>query len=216
MKTVAHRVFLTTVVMISLFAVGAAAQTEEFLFYWPPSPIEDGNGVVRPEAVFYEVWFQRGDDAEVLIGTTAVPRFIVQGEPDIEQRIRVRAVDAQGRQSEMSEWSDPIFFTYDDGVVPNVPTGPELAPNYPNPFNPETTIVYAVPEDISSGTRVRLEIFSVNGQRVRRFEVDRTPGWHQVTWNGRDDNGMIAATGMYVTMLAIGEDVVTNKMTMLK
>ena len=115
----------------------------------------------------------------------------------------------------MSPYSDPIYFSYENGV-PDLPGGPELAPNYPNPFNPETTIAYAVPANIPSGQRVRLEIFSVNGQRVRRFDVDRSPGWHEVSWNGRDDSGMIAATGMYVTMFAIGDKVVTNKMTMLK
>jgi len=214
-KTAAHRILTTTVVMMILFVGGASAQTEEFLFHWPPSPIVDVNGVVHPEAVFYEVWFQRGADAEVLVGTTVVTRFIVQGEPDVSQRIRVRAVDAEGRQSEMSSWSDPIYFSYDNGV-PDLPGGPELAPNYPNPFNPETTISYAVPQDIATGDRVRLEIFAVNGQRVRRFDVDRSPGWHEVRWDGRDDKGLGAATGMYVTMFAVGDHVVTNKMTMLK
>ena len=137
MKTAAYRILTTTVVMMILFVGGASAQTEEFLFHWPPSPIVDVDGVVHPEAVFYEVWFQRGSDAEVLIGTTAVTRFIVQGEPDVSQRIRVRAVDAEGRQSEMSPWSDPIYFSYDNGI-PDLPGGPELAPNYPlvgNEFN---------------------------------------------------------------------------------
>lgn len=215
MKTAALRLFATTMVLLILSVGGVSAQTEEFQFQWTASPIIDGDGIVRPEAAFYEVWFQRGTDAEVLIGTTADTRFIVQGEPDVNQRIRVRAVDDEGRMSQMSPWSDPIYFSYENGI-PDLPSGPELAPNYPNPFNPETTIAYAVPDDIPTGHRVRLEIYSVNGQLVRRFEVDRSPGWHQVSWNGRDDNGMIAATGMYVTMFAVGDKVVTNKMTMLK
>ena len=99
MKTAALRILATTVVLIILSVGGASAQTEDFLFHWAASPIIDGDGIVRPEAAFYEVYFQRGTDAEVLIGTTADTRFIVQGEPDVNQRIRVRAVDSGGRTS---------------------------------------------------------------------------------------------------------------------
>lgn len=216
MKTAALRVLLLTGAVLALVAGVATAQTQDFQFHWSPSPIIDGDGIVRPEAVFYEVWMQRGSQPEVMIGATADTVFIVTGEPEIAQRIRVRAVDAEGRTSEKSQWSDPIYFTNDDGGIPGLPAGPELQPNYPNPFNPETTIVYAVPMDVDPGTRVRLEIFALNGQRVRSLNVDQSPGWHEVKWDGRDDSGLVASTGMYITLFAVGDEVVTNKMTMLK
>ena len=156
-----------------------------------------------------------GSDHSLMLGTTPDTTYVVRGEPDVNQRIRVRAVNAEGRKSNMSEWSDPIYFS-NDGVIPELPTGPELMPNFPNPFNPETNIVYAIPTDMRPDARVRLEIFAVNGQKVRTLEVDRSPGWHQVSWDGRDDNGLIASTGMYITMFAVDDEVVTNKMTMLK
>jgi len=215
-KTVSQHFILMTSLLMILGAGVATAQTQDFSFHWSPSPIIDEDGIVRPEAVYYEIWLQRGQTAEVMIGTTADTVFVVKGEPEIDQRIRVRAVDAEGRMSVKSEWSDPIYFSYNDGEIPGVPQGPELQPNYPNPFNPETTIVYAVPDDIGAGDRVRLEIFSVAGQRVRRLDADRSPGWHEVRWDGRDDHGVVASTGMYITLFAIGDQVVTNKMTMLK
>jgi hypothetical protein len=215
-KTAALRVLLLTCAVLTLVAGVATAQTQDFQFHWSPSPLIDGDGIVRPEAVSYEVWMQRGSQPEVMIGITADTLFVVTGEPEIAQRIRVRAVDAEGRTSEKSQWSDPIYFTNDNGGTPGLPAGPELQPNYPNPFNPETTIVYAVPMDVGPGTRVRLEIFAINGQRVRSLNVDQSPGWHEVKWDGRDDAGLVASTGMYITMFAIGDEVVTNKMTMLK
>jgi hypothetical protein len=217
-KTAALRALLLTGALLLLGSGVAAAQTQDFMFHWSPSPVIDGDGIVRPEAVYYEVWFQRGTQPEVMIGTTPDTLFIVTGEPEVTQRIRVRAVDAEGRTSEKSQWSDPIYFTNegDNNGFPGLPAGPELQPNYPNPFNPETTIVYAVPMDVDPGMRVRLEIYAVNGQRVRRLDVDSTPGWHEVKWDGRDDAGLVASTGMYITLFAIGDEVVTNKMTMLK
>ena len=199
-----------------LFGTGVAvAQTKDFMFHWSPSPIIDGDGIVRPEAVYYEVWFQRGSQSEIMLTTTADTTVVVRAEPDVSQRIRVRAVSAEGLASVKSDWSDPIYFASDDNT-PGLPEGPLLPPNYPNPFNPETTIVYAVPSDIAPGDRVRLEIYAINGQRVRSLEVDRTPGWHEVQWNGRDDNGLVEWTGMYVTMFAVGDQIVSTKMTMLK
>jgi hypothetical protein len=51
---------------------------------------------------------------------------------------------------------------------------------------------------------------------VRTFDVDRTPGWHEVIWDGRGDNGQIQSTGMYVTRFVVGDAMSTAKMTMVK
>ena len=46
-----------------------------------------------------------------------------------------------------------------------------------------------MPDDLGTGDLMSLEIYTVDGRRVRTFEVNRTAGWHEVTWDGRDDNG---------------------------
>ncbi len=51
---------------------------------------------------------------------------------------------------------------------------------------------------------------------TQTMEVERTPGWHEVVWDGTDDGGRVQATGMYVTRLVVGAMVETQKMTMLK
>jgi len=91
-----------------------------------------------------------------------------------------------------------------------------LKANYPNPLNPQTRIVYGVPETIKSSDPVRLEIFTLQGHRVKTLTVDRTPGWHEVTWDGKDERGRVTSAGMYVTRFVVGTSVQTGKMTMVK
>ena len=69
-------------------------------------------------------------------------------------------------------------------VVIGLPDGPQLQQNVPNPFNCRTVISYILPES----SPVRLELFSVTGQRVRVLHQGPTKaGVHRVHWDGRDD-----------------------------
>jgi hypothetical protein len=88
-----------------------------------------------------------------------------------------------------------------------------LQQNYPNPFNPTTQIRYELPK---SG-RVVLSIYNALGQEVRRL-VDREQpaGYHIATWNGRDQQGKPAPSGVYHYRLQIGDYVATKKMVMAK
>lgn len=61
----------------------------------------------------------------------------------------------------------------------NIPAALELAPNHPNPFNPETTIRFGLPQD----TRVHLDVLDLLGRRVLELENGSTlykAGWHSV------------------------------------
>lgn len=76
----------------------------------------------------------------------------------------------------------------------SVPTEFALLPNSPNPFNPETTIHFAVPE----AADVSLVLFDANGRRVRRLlNVSLAAGAHQVRWDGRAANGRSLDSGVY-------------------
>ena len=155
------------------------------------------------------------DDVAELVATVSDTTYLYSAVSGVSQRIRVRGIDELGLKSVMSDWSDPIYFEVGGDIV-TVPMGARLKPNYPNPFNPETRIVYGVPEDIQDSDVVRLEIFTVQGYLVRTLEIDRSPGWHEVVWNGRDNRGMVTSTGMYVTRFVVGNSVETGKMTMVK
>ena len=98
-----------------------------------------------------------------------------------------------------------------------IQTRPEqfaLANNYPNPFNPATTIKYALPEAAS----VRLEVFNVVGQVVRTLVADhQNAGRYVVQWDASDDSGYSLSSGIYFYRLqAGGEFLEVKKMLLLK
>lgn len=203
-----------TLAGIGAAASPAAAQNIPMDFHWDASPLQE-NGVARTPAAFYEVFLLRGADGEAFAASVEDTTWTLDAQPDVVQRICVRAVDAEGNASPFSEWSDPVYFEGQGGGGP-IPPAPVLEPNYPNPFNPETRIVYGVPEGLSVGDPMTLEVYTVDGRRVRTLPVDRRAGWHDAVWDGRDDAGQPAAAGLYITRYAAGAMVKTGKMTMVK
>ncbi len=91
--------------------------------------------------------------------------------------------------------------------------GDRLEQNFPNPFNPTTTINYAVAAD----GLVELNIYDVSGALVRTL-VDETKeaGTYSATWNGVANNGTRAASGVYFYTIRSGEFTQTRRMVMLK
>jgi len=94
-----------------------------------------------------------------------------------------------------------------------LPQGFELKQNHPNPFNPNTRISFAIPES----ERVQLQIFNVNGRKVKTL-VDGTlsSGEHTYEWDSTDDSGHKVATGVYFYRLTAGDVTATKKMTLIK
>jgi hypothetical protein len=88
-----------------------------------------------------------------------------------------------------------------------------ISGNYPNPFNPRTTIRFAVPTD----EIVQLAIYDVRGIRLR-YLVDgmRATGWHEVVWDGRDQHGRPLASGIYFAHLKAGDESFTTKLMLAK
>ena len=82
------------------------------------------------------------------------------------------------------------------------PAATALLPNYPNPFNPATTISYAIGTDFPEGASVELEIFDILGQRVGSLVNRVVPvGSHSAEWDGKDSSGRPAASGLYIYRL---------------
>ena len=87
-----------------------------------------------------------------------------------------------------------------------------LSGNYPNPFNPETTIIFGVPEE----SRVTIEIFNVLGQKVARLlESEKPAGYHSVRWDGRNEFGKKVGAGVYMCRMQAGDFIETQKMMLL-
>ena len=94
------------------------------------------------------------------------------------------------------------------------PTAFALGTNYPNPFNPATTIPLAVP---AGAKNVDLTIYNVLGQPLRQVWTGPLPaGEHRLTWDGRDAQGQPVATGVYVYRVQVDEQTDTRKMVKLE
>ena len=218
MKSHIIRIMLIVVLGGALGTGGAEAQNVNYDFHWNPSPEVDSQGNSLPAAVAYQVYVKRGSAPEELVATVADTLYTLSAEPGVVQRLLVRAIDASGRTSRMSPASDPIYFESfeQDRGGDEMPPVAEIRRNYPNPFNPETRIVYGVPAGVTGDEAMRLEIYNVQGQLVRRLDVDPTPGWHEAVWDGRNQSGSVEPTGMYLSRFSVGSMVSTNKMTMIK
>ncbi len=90
----------------------------------------------------------------------------------------------------------------------------ELIGNYPNPFNPETTISFSVTQNSDF---VTLEIFNLKGQKVKTLINEKLPaGNHQVVWDGMDDNSKAVSSGIYFYKMNTNEYTSIKKMILLK
>ena len=94
-----------------------------------------------------------------------------------------------------------------------MPQSYHLYQNHPNPFNPTTKISYDLPE----ATDVKLEIFDLQGNMVRRFvEGHQGAGHHTIEWNGRNSQGIRVVSGIYFYKLTSGKFVANKKMILTK
>ncbi len=99
----------------------------------------------------------------------------------------------------------------DDPVISVVET--VLKGNFPNPFNPETTISYSV-KDASA---VTLCIYNAKGQLVRTLVNEaKSAGNHSAVWNGLDENGRTVSSGVYYYKMNAGKYSSTRKMILMK
>lgn len=99
-----------------------------------------------------------------------------------------------------------------DPIV-EVPATFNLEQNFPNPFNPETTIRYGIISD----SEVRLTIYNLLGQVVRTLINQQMPaGQYTARWDGRNDAGQEVSSGVYIYRLQSGSRVATRKMALLR
>jgi hypothetical protein len=108
-------------------------------------------------------------------------------------------------------WTDIKEETAEEGK----PEDFSLLDNYPNPFNPETRISYTI--GTSGFSHVRLQIFNVLGQKVKTLVDEwQAPGAHEVTWDGKNESGGNAASGIYLYRLEADQFKQTKKMVLIR
>lgn len=153
---------------------------------------------------------------------------LVADEPVLAKYVKVEILSARGADASYRELVEMQVF----GAVPEssdefatqrpanqnaAPTDFALMRNYPNPFNPETTIRFQLKET----SRVILSVYNLNGQLVRTLtNGELSSGAHNIRWNARDTQGNPVAGGIYLYKLQIENETapmqLVRKMMLLK
>ncbi|MFC1493191.1 T9SS type A sorting domain-containing protein [candidate division KSB1 bacterium] len=145
-------------------------------------------------------WFQEGANT---IGNVIV-EMVVTREIDGEVIVATHGNGIYSRD----------YSTHVEQYNPKTPTKFELLHNYPNPFNPSTTISFSLPKN----EYVSLEIFNSLGQRVRLLLKNslRPSGQNLVLFDGMNDNGLKLSSGVYFYRLTVNGITQTRRMTIIK
>ena len=111
---------------------------------------------------------------------------------------------------------DRLALALDDAPAA-LPARFSLRQNYPNPFNPVTTLRY----DLPHRAKVTLSIYDILGREVARLvQGDQAAGYHQVIWDGRNEQGQPVSSGVYLYRLHTGSSagnfIETRKMVLLR
>ncbi|HEU4333211.1 MAG TPA: M14 family zinc carboxypeptidase, partial [Candidatus Eisenbacteria bacterium] len=131
---------------------------------------------------------------------------------------QVRAVDAEGQRGAWSARSP-----YEPGItaaelpVSKAPPFDRLLPNAPNPFNPRTELHFSLGAGVAGA--YRLELYDAGGRRVALLQQGWDSGLgatHSAGWDGRDDRGLPAASGVYLVRLQSVRGTTSSKITLLR
>lgn len=99
-----------------------------------------------------------------------------------------------------------------DGTGSNLPPM-LLAHNYPNPFNPSTTIQFG----LTDSSPVELSVYNLSGQKISiLFKGNLDAGYHEANWNGKDQQGKPVSSGIYIYQLKAGDQRIVKKMMLIK
>jgi len=154
------------------------------------------NGTVRVDAAII------GSEHEGISKSGTVGYLLFSGTGKVE------LTQAKARDS----WNREIVVTLKQQNT-QTPTAFALGQNYPNPFNPTTTIKYDVPVT----GYVELTVYTMLGEEVATLvRGEQTVGSYEMMWNGKNNRGETAATGIYLYKMRAGEFLSVKKMMLIK
>ncbi|KAA3633681.1 MAG: T9SS C-terminal target domain-containing protein [Calditrichaeota bacterium] len=185
------------------FEVGAVLLTVE-------NGTFDSDDIVNVTDGMTMITFDTGDETRILIYSMDGTRLPF-GSDDIltfahSSEINILDAELASSEGEMAE-----IVSVSKGT--ELPDSFELYQNYPNPFNPETTIGFALPQQSS----VVLEVYNVLGKKVKVLINETMPaGHHTAVWDGRNQSGSEAASGIYLYRLKTENYQTSKKMIFLK
>jgi hypothetical protein len=188
--------------------------TQPLTFLWHPSTNADaGNG----DEIRYVLCLGREGASLDSVGATSDTSFAIpyfHGLTNGDYSWKVEAVDLAGnRTSSATAGTFRVLIETGLASIKMASLSYRLTQNYPNPFNPVTGITFAIPER----TAVRIEVFSSDGRKVRTLvNAEKQAGEYLAEWDGLDDVGLRAVSGVYFCRMTAGSFTRTVKMTVMK
>ena len=215
----AYGEYLEVLVDITEYADG---ETHNLKFFTVTDPTEEGALNFFIDDVSIEIagspFLSVLGETSGTIGSGDVSGFIVrlfalENDTTFSATLVINSNDPLNRRVDI-----PVYLTVSDSVVgiqdmEALPKTYSVSPNYPNPFNPTTTINY----DIPKASDVSLIVYNVLGQKVRTLVNNRRdPGRYNVVWDATNDAGSQVASGIYIYRFQAGEFSQIRKMILLK
>jgi len=175
----------------------AISSGNDIILNWePPIPVR---GIVE-----YKIYYEGLE-----IGTTTLTTCTIEDIPSGEYTYSVTIVYDGGYESDIADVT--IDHTGSNDLLKPIVT--KLTGNYPNPFNPTTTISFSLKE---SG-HISIDIYNMKGQLVRKLiNEEMIIAYHNVVWDGRDDANKSVASGVYFYKMKADSFSHTKKMILLK
>ena len=128
-------------------------------------------------------------------------------------------IDSDGNEhllvGDIPSWENNELFyvSLEQGSDSLNPDNYDLIQNYPNPFNPSTTISFSLPTE----DNVTINIYDISGKLINTLLDDKmSSGYHNVSWNGKDFNGLDVSSGVYVYTLYTNQVTLSDKMMLMK
>ncbi len=167
----------------------------------PPSLVDSVYAVID----LGDIYLQMEGNGRGAVGI--YPNFIPRSKEDFEETIEdLFALLSEEYHYENEPEEEPSNYS--------LPTCATLNANYPNPFNPETTILFSIPID----SKVNLSVYNIKGQKIRNLvnnKIDK--GNHSVVWYGDDELGNSVSSGVYFYKLNVnGESKQIRKCILMK
>jgi hypothetical protein len=120
--------------------------------------------------------------------------------------------DLNTKRSKIMQQINELLHFEDLSPSQNIPSIIRLSHNYPNPFNPTTNIAFSLPEEAD----IKLNVYNIKGQKVKSLANEIYPrGYHNVVWNGKDDNGKDVGSGVYFYRLQVNDKTESVKKCLL-
>ena len=162
----------------------------------------------NPGQIFLSSIIKNPDETTTLNGEGLIASFIFKWIGDKAEPVSIKNIELIDHNCKINS-INPVNL---DSPVP-LPVNYVLKQNYPNPFNNETIIKYELPE----ASIVTINIFNTLGQKIKTLlNTKKKPGWHLSKWDGTNDLGFIAASGLYIYTIKAESFIKARKMVLLK